>query len=380
MAYSHRITLFIISIVIAIFSGFFFRFRLTKPTEISYSTHTNINHQMTPSSVSSAASAAVTATSRLRPVYFVSHGGPTFMYRNDDFGDSGAFDTIQSLGEHLLANPPKAVVVISAHWQEDYKPSGNGLPSVGITSTDGANSLVYDFYGFPSHMYKEQFHSNGSKALARRLAEKISTTSNGDPAFNVKLYGSRGLDHGLWVPFRVAFPNQSLQNKRNDMPFPIIQMSLPSSRGEMRSSSHSDIQHETDISYNLGNALRELRDRNGEDIAIVCSGMSVHNLRDLGSYSVPYAKEFDSSLKQAVEGSVTGRLERLTELFKSSSARKAHPTMEHIMPMAVAIGASSEFSPVEGESGEVNETDFRGKRLYTGYTRSLAWGIFEFGR
>ena len=310
------------------------------------------------------------------------------MYREDSFGDAGAFDTVQSLGETLLADPPKAMVVISAHWQEDHSKSSNGLPTVGITSREGENSLIYDFYGFPNHMYKEEFHSNGSKTIARLLADKISSTSDGKPAFNARLYNSQGVDHGLWVPLRVAFPKQSIQKNKTFVPFPIIQMSLPSSPSGMRSSSGLDIQHETEISHNLGKALRELRDRNGEDIAIVCSGMSVHNLRDLWQFqgsTAPYGKAFDKALKEAVEnneGSSSG-LDRLTELFKSGVARKAHPTMEHIMPMAVAVGASTEFPPKEVEGAaeveKVDASDFKGSRMYTAYTSSLAWGIFKFG-
>ena len=109
------------------------------------------------------------------------------MYREDEMGDAGAFDQISSIGKALLDDPPKALVVVSAHWQEEYAKSPNGLPTIGITSTDGENSLIYDFYGFPKHMYKEEFHTRGSKQLSRYLAEKLSTTADVKPAFNPKL-------------------------------------------------------------------------------------------------------------------------------------------------------------------------------------------------
>lgn len=299
------------------------------------------------------------------------------MYREDSFGDAGAFDTVTDLGKQLLADPPAALLVVSAHWQQDYARSSNGLADVGITSTDGDNSLIYDFYGFDKHMYSEQFHSRGSKELSRRIAEKITTSADGKPAFNSKLYGKRGFDHGLWVPMRVALPEFSVKNNKTYVPFPVIQMSLPSSSSGMRSRSALHIAEETKSSYQLGSVLRELRDRHGENIAIVCSGMSVHNLRDMWTYSgkvAPYASKFDSALTKVVEDkNLEGRVDKLTELFQTPITFEAHPTIEHIMPIAVALGASSKFDLS-------SDDDSKGKRLYTNYTSSLAWGIFQFGQ
>lgn len=353
-----------------------------------------------------ASSAAKNFTSRLRPFYFVSHGGPTFMYRDDDFGDAGAWDTVTSIGKEVLADPPKAMIVISAHWQEEEGSKFAGFdkagafPTVGVTSTDGENSLIYDFYGFPAHMYKEQFHSKGSKELSRRIAEKLQQPDDDKPGFNVKLYGSRGFDHGLWVPLRVAFPDHSIKTNKNFVPFPIVQISLPSSRYNMRNHSPQGIEHDTQISYRLGELLSELRDREGDDIAIVCSGMSVHNLRDLfsmGGATAPYASKFDKELKQAVEkGPTEGLLDRLTTLFKTPMTKSAHPTLEHLMPIAVAAGADSIFKP-EGsvfdetltkapalsddvDINTIGPIDFKPKQLYSKAMLSLAWGIFKFGR
>lgn len=315
------------------------------------------------------------------------------MYRDDQMGDAGAFDLVTSIGKAILEDPPKALIVISAHWQEEYSKSANGLPTIGITSTDGENSLIYDFYGFPKHMYKEEFHTRGSKQFSRSLAEKLSKTADGKPAFNAKLYGSRGFDHGLWVPFRVAFPQYSIKDKKNYVPFPVVQVSLPSSPSQMRSRSPLDIQYEAEITHKLGSQLKELRDRLGDDVTIVCSGMSVHNLRDMWEYMggvAPYGKKFEDELKKSVtQGPLPKRIENLTNLFKDPITYKAHPTLEHIMPIAAALGASEEFTPTTAE----NVTDEQAKltvepkkdfekvsRLYTNLTSSLAWGIFKFGR
>ncbi|VVT58792.1 uncharacterized protein SAPINGB_P006386 [Magnusiomyces paraingens] len=405
-----------ITLIISILVYYFY-FQLpaqvsTTSSPITTTQDTTLQEQVIMSTTTTATTAATTAaatvaknfTSRLRPFYFVSHGGPTFMYRDDNFGDAGAWDVVTSIGKEILADPPKALVVISAHWQEE---SGSKFgaafdkttfPTVGVTSTDGENSLIYDFYGFPAHMYKEQFHSKGDKALAKRIAEKLQQPNDNEPGFNVKLHGSRGFDHGLWVPLRIAFPEQSIKDRKNYVPFPIIQISLPSSPYNMRSHAPTAVEYDTQISFRLGQLLHELRDRNGEDVAIVCSGMSVHNLRDLfsmGGRVAPYASKFDKELKVAVEkGPTEGMLDRLTALFKTPITKSAHPTLEHLLPIAVAAGVDSVFKP-EGTTFDDSLTkvpeapadpdvlgpiDFKPKQLYSNTLLSLAWGIFKFGR
>lgn len=353
-------------------------------------------------------------TSRLRPIYFVSHGGPTFIYRDDSYSDVGAWDTINSLGQEILNDPPKALVVVSAHWQEESSSSsglstGNSYSTVGITSTDGPNHLIYDFYGFPNHMYEEQFHTVGSKEIARSISQVLGKPQElpdgtSYPGFNTKLYGSRGFDHGLWVPLRVAFPKSGEKVPKSEkvpaeknIPFPVIQVSLPSTPSGFTSHRPSDVDHDTKASYALGQALRELRDRQGNDITIVCSGMSVHNLREVFSSTgpQPYAFSFDKDLKTVVEDtrSKEDSLSRITNLFKQPLARKAHPTLEHIMPIAVALGADTKWIPKDAtfeekpatESSEYDGTviipeDFAPKRIYSNVQLSLAWGIYKFGR
>ena len=35
------------------------------------------------------------------PTYFFSHGGPTFMYELDDFGNKGAWNTVKKIGNNI---------------------------------------------------------------------------------------------------------------------------------------------------------------------------------------------------------------------------------------------------------------------------------------
>ncbi|KAK9365524.1 Extradiol ring-cleavage dioxygenase, class III enzyme, subunit B [Lipomyces kononenkoae] len=270
------------------------------------------------------------------PVYFFSHGGPTFMYsdRNESGGDLGAFKMLRSIGKEIVEKVrPKAVVVLSAHWQASRD-------EIEVNSAENTD-LIYDFYGFPSFMYNEKYANVGSKIIAQKVIDQLQGSG-----IKVKRV-TRGLDHGVWVPFKVAFP------EFQDLKVPIVQVSL--------FGTEDPNQH-----FALGKALAPLR---SENVLIICSGMTVHNLREMGRYSggsvAPYAKKFDDMLEGAVSSDVgTVREVAMANLIETNEAHKSHPTKEHLLPIYVAAGAA------------YNE---KGRRLYTSQTSSLAWGEYRFG-
>ena len=159
---------------------------------------------------------------------------------------------------------------------------------------------------------------------------------------------SRGLDHGVWASFKVAF-----NPEENPLNVPIVQVSLFSSE-------HPN-QH-----YNLGRAVAHLRSQN---IAIIVSGMAVHNLRDLrytmgNSKPLPYTSSFDEALKDAVTTLPAEREQKMAELLKRPDARQAHPTFDHLLPIFVGAGAAGEDV---------------GERLFTLKEGSMSWAQYRFG-
>ncbi|ANZ76641.1 BA75_04140T0 [Komagataella pastoris] len=291
------------------------------------------------------------------PVFFLSHGGPTFMYPKADFGgDAGAFNKTKSIGNYIRNTlNPDFLVVVSAHWQSNLKDTVEiAVPN--LLQLDNKldaleNELIYDFYGFPSHMYKEQFHSLSSMDLAHTIKQTL--TENGIKA---KLT-QRGIDHGVWVPFKPAFTEPNVPDSGTlDVPFPLVQVSLAGS-------------DDFDLQFKLGQILRTFRDKNG---VVVCSGMSVHNLGDIGASMqypkqvVPYAFGFNEVLRNLFKkpSELQGFKTILTNDESKKLFHKSHPTAEHFLPLVVAGGA--------GEKEEVEE-------LYNNETFSLGWGIYRFG-
>ncbi|KAI5960825.1 uncharacterized protein KGF55_004395 [Candida pseudojiufengensis] len=312
------------------------------------------------------------------PTFFFSHGGPTFMYENDSFGNKGAWKTIKKLGTKIKQQwKPDYIIVVSAHWQSS-KPN---LIEIATTSNDDKeNELIYDFYGFPNYMYKEEFHTKNNKFIANEIKNKL--IENG---FNSTLT-NRGIDHGVWVPFKVAFSDYTTQTKpqpptTKDLDLPntsIIQVSLTFNDKDFNSN------------FKLGEILNffrtnEIYDTNEKRYLkgmVICSGMSVHNLRDLGvamrqsSQVMPYVKPFNKLLKNIVETEIVTdkedskeedlKLKKFNELKNLPILKQAHPTLEHFLPIIVASGIAS------NSKTKINE-------LYNDEFASLGWGIYQVG-
>jgi 4,5-DOPA dioxygenase extradiol len=118
------------------------------------------------------------------PVYFLGIGGPNFMENTHH----PAYAQLTSVGREITTHvKPRAVVVISAHWQA----SANTIAINAAAETD----IIYDFHGFPKHYYEFQYPNKGSPEVADRVANLL-----GDHGVKVEKV-KRGLDHGVWVGF-----------------------------------------------------------------------------------------------------------------------------------------------------------------------------------
>lgn len=302
------------------------------------------------------------------PIFFFSHGGPTFADKNDKMGSElGAWNTTKSIGNYLKnVVKPDFLIVVSAHWQTDIPDEINvSIPGKGEAwykqncesrkIRPDENALIYDFYGFPRKFYESQFHTVSNKVIADDIVQTLKDSD----WFQAKTQ-ERGIDHGVFVPLKVALGDVDvLDSGKLDVDFPIIQVSLAGT---------SNIE----IHWRLGEALAKYRDLNG---AIIFSGMSVHNLRDLGrahaqnNKPLEYTEPFNNLLtKMLTNPKREDVLENLKQLPRNPEYYKlykgAHPTNEHLLPAIVAAGAA------RGDEC---------KLLYSASSGSLGWNLYSWG-
>jgi aromatic ring-opening dioxygenase catalytic subunit (LigB family) len=99
------------------------------------------------------------------PVVFVPHGGGPWPFVEIGFPK----DDVNSLADYLRSvrsippAPPKALLVISAHWEEP-------VPTV---MTSEHPPILYDYYGFPPESYEITWPAPGAPALASRVRELL---------------------------------------------------------------------------------------------------------------------------------------------------------------------------------------------------------------
>src|ERR1700728_3325801 len=87
------------------------------------------------------------------PSLFLSHGAPTL-----PLTDTPARAFLSGLGGTLTA--PKAILVISAHWETAAQT---------VSAVDRIET-IHDFRGFPPALYEMSYPAPGSPAVAARVA------------------------------------------------------------------------------------------------------------------------------------------------------------------------------------------------------------------
>lgn len=236
-----------------------------------------------------------------QPSFYIPHGGGPCFFMDDPSGTWTGMEAFLRGLPGRLPERPSAVLVVSGHWEtEGFAFTAHPQPP-----------LIFDYYGFPPHTYELSWPAPGDPALAERAAGLLRTAG-----YRAATDPDRGIDHGVFVPLKVAFP---------DADVPVVEMSL-------------DKGLDPTIAYRAGRALRPLRD---EGVLVLGAGMSFHNLP---AYRKRQATEpslaFDDWLAGAVEGDAAGREERLVGWVNAPAARFAHPREEHLLPLMVAAGAS----------------------------------------
>ena len=238
------------------------------------------------------------------PTLFLPHGAPTFALRP---GAAGL--AMRRVAAELPR--PRAVVIVSPHWETRMAAVGTGERL----------ETIHDFYGFPAELYEIQYPASGCPEAAREVIDTLRAAG-----LTVDEAPSRGLDHGAWVPMRQMYP---------DADVPVVPVSLQSQFGVAGA-------------YRLGQALAPLRDKG---FLIVGSGNITHNLGDYRIASAQsgaafdYLRDFPNWMTEQLQQHNIAAL--LDYRQQAPGAAHAHPTDEHLQPLYVALGAAGSQPDVE---------------------------------
>ncbi|MBV8911510.1 MAG: dioxygenase, partial [Acetobacteraceae bacterium] len=112
------------------------------------------------------------------PTVFVSHGAPDLLLR-----DVPARHFLERLGADLPR--PRAIIAVTAHWETDR-------PSVGGAQQP---ATIHDFGNFDDRLFTMSYPAPGVPAIAADAADLLR-----EAGIASELDGTRGLDHGVWVP------------------------------------------------------------------------------------------------------------------------------------------------------------------------------------
>ncbi len=228
------------------------------------------------------------------PALYIGHGAPMLL---DD-----PLWTSQLRGVAANLPKPKAILIVSAHWESE---------PVTLSAPGAATPLIYDFGGFDPKYYRMTYETPDATELTQMVAKLMP---DNEPVHQ----SNRGLDHGAWVPLKVMYP---------DADIPVLQMSMPTSDPEGLMA--------------LGKRLQTLRD---QGVLIIGSGFMTHGLPFLRDWRIDatapgWSADFDTWAAEALASGDVDTLAKFKE--KAPGMPYAHPTVEHFTPLFVTLGAAS---------------------------------------
>lgn len=235
----------------------------------------------------------------MMPILFVGHGNPMNAVEENDFtrGWKRAVENMPT---------PKAIVVVSAHWE---------TRGTFVTAMEKPRT-IHDFYGFPQTLFDVEYPAPGSFETANLIAENSVENPIG-------LNETWGLDHGAWSVLVHMFPEADI---------PVLQLSL--------NANLSPREH-----FELAKDLAFLRECG---VLIIGSGNIVHNLRLIKFQQKngdDWAIEANDIFKNLIVSEKFDRLTKYESLGRAAAI--AIPTAEHFLPLLYALALRKQDEQIE---------------------------------
>lgn len=260
------------------------------------------------------------------PTYFLSHGGGPWPWLKAERG--AMYDQLEASLHDVrreLGHAPRAVLMISAHWESDRF----------LLSSAARPPMEYDYGGFPEHTYRIHYDAPGAPALAESVREMLKRGG-----FASDLDAERGFDHGTFTVMHTMYPEADI---------PLVQLSL---RADYDVADH----------IKVGELIAPLRD---EGVLIIGSGFSYHDTRAMRSGAgAEVSATFDRWLNDTlVVAPPAERRRHLANWSDAPGARAAHPREDHLIPLMVAVGAAGN----EAGARVYHQSDFMGEITVSSY-------------
>ena len=252
----------------------------------------------------------------LMPVLFVGHGSPM-----NGLEDNAFTRSLHQLRARLT--PPKAIVVVSAHWQT------RGT----FVTNNQRPETIHDFGGFPQELFDMRYPAPGAPDLAQAIVEHVE---------HVHGAADWGLDHGTWTILHHLYPQADI---------PVVQLSL-------------DYTKPLAWHFEFARQLQFLRERG---VLIIGSGNVVHNLRLsmpklMAGDATPYewATQFDDWVKAKLDQRDLAGLINYQQAGPSGAL--AVPSLDHYLPLLYTAGLAR---PAETITHTFEEVTFGGLSMRT---------------
>ncbi|CAF0837286.1 unnamed protein product [Didymodactylos carnosus] len=250
-------------------------------------------------------------SSSKQPTIFVTHGaGPCWFVDGKDFPSFADIDKNSAGAKwfrqlpHQLGqneqNKPKAILLISAHWETSNV--------VNISAQSQHTDLYYDYGGFPKETYEIKFQPKGDLQLAQQVLDLLKQSG-----INATLNSKRNFDHGVFIPLKLMYPNADI---------PVVSMSILDN--------YSPEQHVA-----IGKAISPLRE---QGILIIGSGSITH-----GRASRTQSHEFVDAITNTLQTLLPNEREQaVINWTKLPYARENHGHEDHLIPLHVIVGAAGQ--------------------------------------
>ena len=225
------------------------------------------------------------------PVLFISTGTPSNIIEDNPYTQ-----VLKAFGKKI--NRPSAIVVISSQW----------ISNGSFITTSSAPEQLHDYKGMSDEYYEIKYPMIGDADLSQKIIKLISSHT-----FQSDI--DRGIDTGAWGVARQLFPEGNL---------PMIQLSL----NQYIPPSHH---------FEIAKQIKTLRE---QGVLFICTGNIVHNTkfmhkdRDAAPYF--WAKNFDTFVKDALEGKKTNKL--IDFRAESTAAKLSVPANQQYLPLLYAVG------------------------------------------